>query len=509
IGMTSLLLETGLDSEQRDFVSTIRTSGEALLTIINDILDFSKIESGKMELERVPFDLGMCIEEALDLFAMQASAKKLELAYHLDETVPAWITGDSTRLRQVLVNLVNNAVKFTPSGHITICVRRLPRVDAPASPHRLLLEFTVADTGIGIPSERLDRLFRPFSQVDSSTTRKYGGTGLGLAICQRLTHLMGGGIRVESDVGEGSRFIFTIQTESARVGTGSGFGLAPTTLQGNYVLGVEDNEVVQRRFTTFFRSWGVAYEPAASAAAATELMQVRAPALVLFDHDLLKTLGGPAFVARVDQLQLPTLFMLPPGHSSPHAAAQRPHVVPLNKPIKTATLVRCIHTALKSGAPDGAARPASSSPRVLADEIPLDVLLVEDNAVNQKVALRFLDRLGYRADAVGNGIEALTAIENRHFDLVFMDLQMPEMDGLEASRRIRQRLPSPRQPKIVALTANALQGDRELCLAAGMDDYITKPVKLHDLDEVIRRQFRNDDSPSDTTAGAPPLEHRA
>ncbi len=489
IGMTALLLETGLDLEQRDYVNTIRSSGESLLTIINDILDFSKIESGKMELEQLPFDLSVCLEEALDLFAMQAAAKRLDLGYHIEPDVPAWITGDVTRLRQVLVNLVNNAVKFTPSGAITVEVRRVSRVDTPMlPPDRFMLEIAIQDTGIGIPADRIERLFKPFSQVDSSTTRKYGGTGLGLAICQRLTQLMGGGIRVESAVNEGSRFTVSLVTEIARPNPITPLPPPPTEIQAGYVLALTPSEVTQRRFSTLFRSWGVAFQAvAAPAAALGVLRQNPAPKVVLLDQEQLPASEGARLLLRLDELRVPIVLLLTPGSGKSHTVLPRASVVSLAKPIKTASLLRSLHAAVRSETASSDAR--NTATRTLAEDLPLDVLLVEDNPVNQKVALRFLGRLGYRAEAVGNGLEALAVLENRHFDLILMDLQMPEMDGCETSRRIRLDLPANRQPKIVALTANALQGDRELCLAAGMDDYITKPVKLNELSDVIRRQF--------------------
>ncbi len=490
IGMTSLLMDTKLDPEQRDFVNTIRTSGEALLTIINDILDFSKIESGKMELEHLPFDLPTCIEEALDLFAMQAAAKKLDLAYHVDDNVPAWIMGDITRLRQILVNLVNNAVKFTASGSITITVRRLPPSAIALGGDRVMLEVTVQDSGIGIPQERINRLFKPFSQVDSSTTRKYGGTGLGLAICHRLTQLMGGGIHVESTQGEGSRFIFTLRTEPAHPINIEPLPSAPTALQHGTVLGIEDNRVGQRRLASFFRQWQVAYTPAADLA--TALRQAEAetpPGLVLLDDDVLEGDGAGELLRTLTRRALPTLLLLTPGRPLADEARSKPHILTLNKPLKTSTLLRGVHTLFRASDQPAPATESTTKRRVLAEEFPLDVLLVEDNVVNQKVALRFLERLGYRADCVSNGLEAVHAVESRRFDLVLMDLQMPEMDGFEASREIRRKIPTENQPRIVALTANALQGDRDVCIEAGMDDYITKPVKLHELSEVIRRQF--------------------
>ena len=495
IGMTSLLMETTLTGEQRDFVNTIRTSGEALLTIINDILDFSKIESGKMELERTPFELALCLEEALDLFALQASSKKLEITYHIAPEVPAWILGDVTRLRQVIVNLVNNAVKFTPGGSISLEVRRAVREPAPLGfaepllddPARTILEFTVHDTGIGIPADRLDRLFKAFSQVDSSTTRKYGGTGLGLAICQRLAELMGGGIRVESVPGEGSSFIFTIQTEAAPVGTDSGLPLLPAALRTGTIVCVEDHPVTQARLRTLFDKWGAncIIVPDAPAALAAVGGLGRPPALLVVD-------GGdtdqPTPFEKLAGIRCPRLVMYPFGQTSPHAPGDGQLFASTSKPLRTASFVQAIGSLFNPNMATAIAG-TKTAERPISEEFPLEVLLAEDNAVNQKVALRFLDRLGYRADAVANGLEVLTTLEGRRYDMVLMDLQMPEMDGLEASRQIRARFPADRQPKIIALTANAMQGDRELCLAAGMDDYISKPVKMHEISAAIRRQF--------------------
>jgi len=480
IGMTSLLLETKLSHEQRDFVNTIRTSGEALLTIINDILDFSKIESGKMELERLPFDLGVCVEETLDLFSLEAATKRIDLAYTLGPGVPVWINGDVTRLRQVLVNLVNNAVKFTPAGSISIEVQRLPAPADAAGPVRL--EFAVRDTGIGIAPDRVDRLFKVFSQVDSSTTRKYGGTGLGLAISQRLCALMGGDIRVESAVGTGSSFIFTIQTEAAVVPPDSGLPELPGPLRAAPVLVVEGNPVTGRRLKKFFDEWGANFHLVANPGEAQVLAAalIPPPCLVLVNHDEAEVVAS---------LAIPSLIMMPFGHAAPEPPLDGLLRTYISKPLKTAVLAHTIAGLFTSTTRPPIERRSVPRSTLLAEEIPLEVLLAEDNPVNQKVALRFLARLGYRADAVGNGLEALTTLEARRYDLVLMDLQMPEMDGLEASRQIRQRLPAERQPKIIALTANALQGDREICLAAGMDDYISKPVKLHEIEEAIRRQF--------------------
>jgi PAS domain S-box-containing protein len=490
IGMTSILMETKLTSEQRDFVNTIRTSGEALLTIINDILDFSKIESGKMELERAPFELALCIEEALDLFAPQAAAKRLEIGYNVDPDVPPWIVGDVTRLRQIIVNLVNNAIKFTPTGSISIMVRRIPldpTVRAMAA-GRMRLEIAVQDTGIGIAQDRIDRLFKAFSQVDSSTTRKYGGTGLGLAICQRLCQLMNGEIRVESASGKGSVFTVAFMTDAAqRPPEATAPPFAGMDLNGTLVICIEDNPITRARLRTLFDALGAtcvfANDPDAALQALPTLPSP--PSLVILD---LPDFEAQQALDLTSRIKCPRLILFRLGQTPPGAPSDGLPYAALSKPIKTIPFYQALSILGNRGG-TGAVEAARVEDRPIAEDIPLKVLLAEDNAVNQKVALRFLERMGYNADAVGNGLEVLNAFQNRDYDLVLMDLQMPEMDGLEASRRIRRTLPAERQPKIIALTANAMQGDREICLDAGMDDYISKPVKMHEIVAAIRRQF--------------------
>jgi CheY-like chemotaxis protein len=413
--------------------------------------------------------------------------------------VPSWIVGDVTRLRQILVNLLNNAVKFTPSGSISLEIRRVTRdpiplnFDAGLEPARAVLEFTVRDTGIGIPGDRIDRLFKAFSQVDSSTTRKYGGTGLGLAICQRLCQLMGGGIRVESSEGKGSSFIFTIQTEPALLGTESGLLAPPAALHEGYVLCIEDHPVTQARLRAIFEKWGIACEMVPNAAEALETAALRPPTLLVLDageFDVASTLETLA-VARCPRVILYAFGQaapIPPDDGLPAAST--------TKPIRTIALLHAIMNVFRAKA--GGSPIGSRVERPIGDQIPLEVLLAEDNAVNQKVALRFLERLGYRADAVANGLEAVTALENRHYDLVLMDLQMPEMDGFQATQQIRSRLPASRQPKIIALTANVMKADREQCTAAGMDDYLSKPMKMHEIAAAIRRHFGK---PSEVPSG--------
>jgi CheY-like chemotaxis protein len=403
--------------------------------------------------------------------------------------VPPWIVGDVTRLRQIIVNLVNNAIKFTPSGSISIQVRRIP-LDATvrATPAgRMRLEITVQDTGIGIPPDRIDRLFKAFSQVDSSTTRKYGGTGLGLAICQRLCQLMYGDIRVESTLGKGSTFTIAFMTDTAqRPAEVSAPPFAGIDLHGSLALCIEDNPITRARLRTLFDSLGAtcvfANEPESAVEMASTLPTP--PAIVILD---LPEFESQRALELASEIKCPRLVLFRLGQTPPTAPADGQPFATVSKPIKTVSFLQALALLGNRGA--GIVEQARPEDRPVAEEIPLSVLLAEDNAVNQKVALRFLERMGYNADAVGNGLEAVNAFQNRNYDLVLMDLQMPEMDGLEASRRIRRTLPADRQPKIIALTANAMQGDREICLDAGMDDYISKPVKMHEIVAAIRRQF--------------------
>ena len=495
IGMTSLLLHTPLNPDQRDSVNTIRQSGETLLTIINDILDFSKIESGRLELETIAFDLSALIEETLELFAPVATTRGLDLAYRIDPSLPPWIEGDPTRLRQILANLINNAVKFTPSGSVSVEVTPLgtAHTRGPFSGLPRSIEFRVRDTGIGIAPDRRDRLFKPFSQVDSSTTRKYGGTGLGLVICQRLTQLMGGAIEVNSEPGHGSTFLFSLPLRPAPRTPDSNSPVPPPN-ERPAVLLLETHPLNRRRLVEQISAQlGPVVAPADLGELAALLDHPADTAFaaraIVADTAFLLESGGHTLADRLHALKLPSLWLHPPGHAPfiDGKSGREGHT--LARPARTAQVIQALRrlTGLDS-TPRNQTRSSTEIER-LAERIPLSILLVEDNLVNQKVALRFLERLGYRADAVANGLESVRALEDRPYDLVFMDLQMPEMDGFEASREIRSKLPPDRQPRIIALTANALVGDREACLAAGMDDYITKPVKIQDLVASIQRQF--------------------
>ncbi|WP_143473191.1 response regulator [Limnothrix sp. PR1529] len=512
IGMTGLLLDTELTSQQRDFVETVRSSGDALLAIINDILDFSKIESGKLDLESQPFDLRSCIEESLDLLAAKASDKGLDLAYWMGSAVPNLIVGDITRLRQIFVNLVGNAVKFTARGEVVIQVEAKPHTtsdesnallqsDSTLPPTRSHdynaplydIHFAVRDTGIGIPSDRMNRLFKSFSQVDSSTTRQYGGTGLGLAISKRLSEMMGGRMWVESELGKGSVFHFTIVAAAAPYASLVDFYEVQPYLQGKRVLIVDDNATHRDILVRQVEAWGTVTQSTASPQEAIAwMMQGQSFDLALLDLQM-PQMDGLQLAQRLQDLALPKttplrmIAMAPMGYQERSASPVFAAVV--NKPIKQSQLYNAIVTVLGGRTAETvAARSVMADvDSHMAEFHPLRILLAEDHAVNQKVALQILQRMGYRADVAGNGIEVLEALRRQPYDVVLMDMQMPEMDGLEATERIRQEWVTEQGPYIIAMTANAMQGDREACIRAGMDDYISKPIRIQKLAEALGR----------------------
>ncbi len=491
IGMTTLLLDTPLSAEQRDCVEIVRSSGDSLLTIINDILDFSKIESGKIELETHPFNLRQCLEEAIELLAPKAAEKGLDLVVLVDPATPALVVGDVTRLRQVIVNLVGNAVKFTAKGEVTVSVD--PQENAKSD--ELGLHFAVADTGIGIPADKLGRLFQSFSQVDSSTTRQFGGTGLGLAISKRLAELMGGSMWVESEAGRGSKFHFTIIVRPGADERPAWEG-GSSALRGRRVLLLEDNQAQRQALALLAKTWGLELAAADGLAAAeANLRATTTPyAALLLDDSLL----GEDIAAAITRLRA-----LPAAKDAAVLllSAQRARAGLLApvidgfavKPLRPAPLLEVLVRAL-TGASGQEKRAPATSPfgpagTNLAVSLPLRLLVADDNAVNQKVALMLLKRFGYNADVVANGAEVLQALETKAFDIIFLDVQMPEMDGYEAARRIRANWSAREsaRPRLVAMTGNAMQGDRELCLEAGMDDYIVKPVQVGDLKAALER----------------------
>jgi PAS domain S-box-containing protein len=509
IGMTSLLLDTALSPEQRDYAETIRNSGEALLTIINDILDFSKIEAGKMELENQPFDLRECVESALDLVVTKAHEKRLELAYLIDSQVPAMLMGDVTRLRQILLNLLSNAIKFTGEGEVTVVVN----AERETTPLHPTLHFSVHDTGIGIPPDRMDRLFQSFSQVDASTTRKHGGTGLGLAISKRLSEMMGGTMWVESEVGKGSTFHFTIQAEAAPVQARIYLRSEQPQLRDRRVLIVDDNETNRRVLVAQTRAWNMLPRETASPHEAIEWIR-RGDRfdIALLDMQM-PEMDGMTLATEMrhywDAQTLPIVLLSSLDRRETGAEVAQ-FAAYLNKPIKQSALY---NTLLRVFAEHPSKTPERESPEGLqfdvhmAERLPLRILVAEDNAINQKLALQMLRKMGYRADLAGDGTEVLQALERQPYDVILMDVQMPEMDGLEVTRRICQTWTPENRPHIIAMTANAMLGDREACLAAGMDDYISKPVRGEELQNALERWGQRESAPPallPTQDSAPP-----
>jgi CheY-like chemotaxis protein/nitrogen-specific signal transduction histidine kinase/HPt (histidine-containing phosphotransfer) domain-containing protein len=499
IAMAGLLLETPLSHEQHGYVETIHASSESLLTIINDILDFSKIESGKLDLEEQPFSLRTCIEESLDLLAAKAAEKKLDLAYQVEDSIPAQVVGDVTRLRQILVNLLSNGIKFTPDGEVVVLVKILSTPAETLEPAIWHLHFSVRDTGIGIPVDRLARLFKSFSQADVSTARQFGGTGLGLAISKRLVELMGGKMWVESVPQKGSTFHFTLPL-SAVPQTMTPPDRPEPQLAGLRLLVVDDNVTNCRILTLQASKWGMLARGTQDPMQAIEWLRSSEPFdLAVLDMQM-PGLDGLMLAREIRELparqSLPLVLLTSMGIHTDHPDVARAGFAScITKPIKPAqlreVLLRVISGA-KPPEPDPVAHPKLDP--TLARRLPLRVLLCDDNVINQKVASRLLQQMGYRADLAANGLEALAALERHPYDLVFMDLMMPEMDGLEATRLIRQRQQQParfptfKSPMIiVAMTASAMKGDREKCLAAGMDDYIAKPVRLEDVRAIVER----------------------
>jgi|CXWL01.1.fsa_nt_gi PAS domain S-box-containing protein len=485
IGMTSLLLETSLTPEQREFTEIIRSCGENLLTVINDILDYSKIESGRLELEKEVFDLRRCVEDTLDLFAPRAAQKGLDLLYEIADTAPAEIRGDVTRVRQILVNLVGNALKFTEHGEIAVEVEV---TGAEAGP--LTLHLSVRDTGIGIPAEAQSRLFHSFSQVDASTTRKYGGTGLGLAISRRLAELMGGRMWVESEPGRGSTFHFTVLAE-AITGRPAGRAAAPTELLGKRLLIVDDNSSHRRILTHLVTQWGMEVTACAEGAAALARLNAGEKFDLAILDLLMPAMDGVRLAQETRRLpgmeRLPLILLSSLGVQA-GAEASDLFAARLAKPVKPSQLLDAVRGILGPTSARTGGEPTAPSPTAGRTTHPDRILLAEDNAVNQKVALHMLTKLGYRADVAANGLEVLAALQRQTYDVILMDMQMPEMDGLEATRRIIQTHPTRRQrPWIIALTANAMEGDREICLEVGMDDFLSKPIRREEMAAAIAR----------------------
>jgi signal transduction histidine kinase/CheY-like chemotaxis protein len=486
IGMSNLLLDTDLPPEQADYARTINDSAESLLTILNDILDFSKVEAGKLDLERVAFDLRECIEAALDLVAMAAGKKGLDLAYVIETEVPQRIVSDPTRLRQILLNLLNNAIKFTEKGEVILTVMR--EGDAADDSENCTLRVTVRDTGIGIPPDRIGQLFQSFTQADASTTRRFGGTGLGLAISQRLVTLMGGEIGLTSVLGKGSEFTFTLKAPVAEAIRAVRINQARPDLEGTRLLIVDDNATNRQILARQCEIWSIMPTSAAGPAEALALLRGGQKFdIAILDMHMPDMDGiGLAHAIRDmgDAKPMPLILLSSLGHAGDHDAEALKAVGfadVLAKPIKPSALLNALLTITLGEPTRVLPHRRLEKPRFddqFAAQLPARILLADDHPTNQKLGRAILKRLGYRADVAANGLEVLEAMERQNYDLILMDIEMPEMDGVEATRRIIATYPEAKRPKIIAVTANAMEGDRERFIAAGMSEYVSKPIKV-------------------------------
>ena len=497
IGMTDLALGTPLNSEQREYLATVKYSADSLLTIINDILDFSKIEAGRIDLENIDFNLREGIEAVLRTLALRSDEKGLELLNEIAPTVPDMVQGDPTRLRQVLLNLAGNAIKFTNAGEVSLRVNVTEE-----TAHDRLVEFMVADTGIGIPQEKQEEIFKPFSQADASTTRKYGGTGLGLTISSRLVTMMGGKIRVESEPGVGTRFYFSIRLRTSEKTAIVGKIAPPEILRNVRVLVVDDNKTNRRILQGTLAHWEMKAALAESGSEALKMLGAARDAgepfgLILTDMHMPQMDGFEMveLIRERPELSTAIIMMLTSGGYAGDAARCQALGVSayLMKPVPESKLREAIARAL--GAPPTEGEVPLITRFSLHDEhepgSSLHILLAEDNAVNQRLAVRMLEKRGHQVKIASNGQEALEAVAKEEFDLVFMDVQMPELDGLEATRRIRaSEEGTEKHQEIVAMTAHAMSGDRDRCLVAGMDGYLTKPLRPQELDEILDEYIR-------------------
>ncbi|WTU05716.1 response regulator (plasmid) [Kitasatospora sp. NBC_00070] len=508
VGMTELLMDTPLDAEQRNLAKIVQNSADNLLTIINDILDFSKFEAGKFDLEDIPVNLRECIESTFDVIAPRAAEKgDIELAYTIQPDMPDEVMGDPVRLRQILINLLGNSVKFTESGEIVLHVERMAPTDGHASPVEgadgLLLHFTVRDTGIGIPGDRIEKLFQPFEQLDSSTTRRYGGTGLGLAISRRLTELMSGTMWATSEVGVGTEFHFTIGSRQVPEPLRRRPVLTPHKLTGKRLLVVDDNRTNRAVLTAQAEAWEMSVRSTADPQEALGWIRAGDPFDVGILDMQMPRMDGVTLAHEIrahrSAAELPLFLLTSLGRADVPPERLSPFVALHTKPVKAAQIHADLCRALLPEE-EAAAAVLEADEAVSADVLRKDqaapavgssfnlrILIAEDNAVNQQLALRMLAKLGCDADTVDNGADAVEAVHERVYDVVLMDVHMPVMGGLEASRRIHQEIPAERRPCIVALTASAMREDHDACMAAGMDHYLSKPLRLAELTATLGR----------------------
>lgn len=509
IGMTDMLLDTRQATEQVEFTEIIRNSSESLLTIIDDILDFSKIEAGRLELVSEAFELRDCIQGVLDLFATRANEKHIELIYVIEPGTPEKIIGDSSRVRQILVNLLSNAVKFTEQGEVVLTVARDMADDAaPGDEGVQCLHFQVRDTGIGIPADRRDRLFQPFSQVDASITRRYAGTGLGLAICKRLIDLMGGALWMKSVEGQGSVFHFTLKIRSAPPSQYDYLHTSHPRMRSKHLLIIDDNESCRDVLVQLVRPWGMDVTAVASPEEVPEATAGEKRFDIVVVDKRIPQMHGMQLAGSIHKKQganaVPVVLLTSLGEHETDADFEIS--ARLNKPVKPAQLFEVLDNLL-AGRPVPISGPDRREPKARFDsrmgtDFPIRILLAEDNLNNQRLALLTLKRLGYTADVSKNGIEVLDALDGQDYDVILMDVQMPVLDGLETTRRIRRQGTATR-PWIIAMTANATQGDREICLAAGMNDYVSKPVRIERLVAALKRGWS---SLSEAGAKTAPLD---
>lgn len=477
MGMTSLLTETNLNDEQADYVNVISTSGEALLNVINDVLDYSKIESGHMELEQKCFDLPKCIEDVIDLFANKATVQGIDLLYEIDHRLPEVLVGDSFRLRQILINLISNALKFTHQGEVHLNITQQDRAD-----DKVTLLFEIRDTGIGIPEEKMTRLFKAFSQVDSSNTRKYGGTGLGLVISERLVRLMNGAISVKSKEGEGTTFSFTTENTVSSNIPAPVYAYDPAENNGKRILVIDDNQTNLRILKTQLEFWNFNPVVLNSGAAALEFLSLdHAFDMIITDMQMPEMDGVDlAKAIRMKDIRTPILLLSSVGDENKYKYPEL-FVAVLNKPAKNKQLRDLIHQVLSqqrnTKVPNRNQKGTQLLDAAFAANYPMDILVAEDNLINQKLVSVILTKLGYAPDFAMNGNEAVEKSARKRYDLILMDVLMPEMDGIAATRIIRSRTEGD-QPRIIAITANAMPEDKNEYLTAGMDNYLSKPLDI-------------------------------